>query len=95
MSEIIELGPSTDVAIWKKEQERKRNTMSQEPKFCNKCGEILLVSDRIGEYDVFTGEKIIVSKTFKCPHYNRLLGRFHFNLTIKYDIADDISRRPI
>ena len=63
-----------------------------EPKFCNKCGEKLLVSDKIGEYDIYSGDKVITSKTFKCPHYNRLLGRKHFNVIVRFDI-DDVDMR--
>lgn len=65
----------------------------QEPKFCNKCGEKLLVSDKIGEYDVFTGDKVIVSKTFRCPHYNRLFGRLHYNIIMRFDIPDEVHVR--
>ena len=61
----------------------------KEPSFCSKCGKALLTSDKIGEYDVFTGDKVIVSKTFRCPDYNRLLGRFHYNITMRFDTTNE------
>lgn len=49
--------------------------MTKEPKFCRKCGEKLLVSAKISNYDAYTGDKRLASKTFKCPHYNRILDK--------------------
>ena len=47
----------------------------KEPRFCNICGEKLLVTVKISDFDIFTGEKRFASKTFRCPNYRRFLYR--------------------
>ena len=49
--------------------------MSKEPKFCNKCATVLSVILEIKEYDIYTGQEIVASKTFKCPNHGKVLGR--------------------
>lgn len=61
--------------------------MMKKPKFCNKCATVLSVILEIKEYDIYTGEEIVASETFKCPNYGKVLGRVngHFLRVVRLD----------
>jgi len=96
MSEIwpqIELGPSTDVTIWKEQERKRMDAMRKEPKFCDKCGEKLIVKIVIGGYDIYTGEEKVKSKRFTCPNYSSVMGRSngHYSVIISNKKPPQVS----
>jgi hypothetical protein len=60
----------------------RNKTMTKEPTFCNKCGEKLLVTRKIAEFDIYTGEQVLASKTFRCPRYLVFMPKRHFSKTL-------------
>lgn len=68
--------------------------MMKEPRFCNICGEKLLVTVKISDFDIFTGEKRFASKTFRCPNYRRFLyrpNRRHYMETVAMKSPPEIK----
>lgn len=51
------------------------------PKFCNKCGRELLITEVNHEYDIYTGEPVSSTKKFVCPNYKKTIrgdGNGHY-----------------